>query len=368
MLWRMMVCVLLVFGMLATHVAAAPALVEEPLGTLKVDAVELIAGREATGQENLAFEYEHYRYLFATEANLKAFQANPAKYQIQLGGACGSMGVLSGRGTPDLHGVYDGKIYIFASAGCRSRFLGDPERLLQEPDAAPTATAETRAAGAKLLRQVVEAAGGAEAVDGVRNFRLTFKKSVESGGQTYAYAESTLIALPVDIKQTVSWNETSWDSVTTAGAGHFQSSRGSEWMAPVQRDALRRSLRNHNLLGILANRKADDFVAVAAGEAKVGETPVQLLTVFFDQTTSTLAVDPASGRVLQISYRGPGPGAVIGTLTYTYSDFAAVGALMLPRKASVTFDGETFSSPAYSDATLAINEDVPADTFTRPEK
>ncbi len=341
---------------------------EEPLGTLKVDPVALITGNEVPGQETLALEYQHYRYLFANEENLAKFKKDPSRYEIQLGGACGSMGVLSGRGTPDLFAVHDSKIYIFASEGCRERFLSMPEQLLQPPDKRPEVSEDALAAGETLLSKMLQGVGGQSAVSSIKNFRRTIKKQVESGGQTYAYQQWNMCAVDGSVRRETKWDDDTWVSVASKNTGFFQSASSNDWMAPVQSAALRREMFNHSVLGILLSRERGDFIAVSTGTAEIAGEAAALLTVYFDETTTTLAVDTETGRVLQLSYQGPGPGAVIGELTHTFADFEEIHGLMLPRSAEVTFNGEPFAHSSYSLADLGVNEDYPPTIFDRPEK
>ena len=100
------------------------------LERLSLDPVELMAGKEVGGKEGLFVVHENYPYLFTSQANQTAFRSDPARYEIQLGGACARMGPLSGRGKTSIHAVLNGRIYIFASEGCRKGFLATPEKVL----------------------------------------------------------------------------------------------------------------------------------------------------------------------------------------------------------------------------------------------
>ena len=157
------------------RVAACPAVVllfqcavavaGEPAQTLKVDAVELVRGREIQGLDSLYLDHNRYRYRFSTEAHRDEFKRNPGRYEIQMGGSCARMGPLSGEGRTDLFGVHDGRIYIFASEACRTTFLANPDNLLEKPDAVAAGGRDADRRGRALLDQAIDAIGGASKIE-----------------------------------------------------------------------------------------------------------------------------------------------------------------------------------------------------------
>ena len=92
----------------------APA--EPLLGVFPLDPVRLVRdGVEEDGELELATVHALWEYRFVSETTRAEFLAHPAKYEIQLGGACGRMGALAGTGNPHLHAVHEGRLYLFAS-------------------------------------------------------------------------------------------------------------------------------------------------------------------------------------------------------------------------------------------------------------
>jgi hypothetical protein len=59
-------------------------------------------------------------------------------------------------------------------------------------------------------------------------------------------------------------------------------------------------------------------------------TPRRRLAITFKGRTTTLGIDPQSGRVLSASFRGAGPDGVPGDVVHTYADFRPAGGLTLP--------------------------------------
>jgi len=84
---------------------------------------------EKLGSAKLAVTRGDFTYQF-TDAKTKAeFEKSPAKYEIQMGGACARMGGGS-HGNPGNYGVYEKKIYIFGTDDCREIFMKDPKSFI----------------------------------------------------------------------------------------------------------------------------------------------------------------------------------------------------------------------------------------------
>ena len=115
----------------AALAAAKPKPSPPVLGGL--DPVVLAGGEEAAGKADLWADHAGYRYRFVSTATRQRFLADPDRYGIQLGGACAFMagdGAPPGSGDPDRFLVHDGRIYIFATEGCRTGFRADPQRYI----------------------------------------------------------------------------------------------------------------------------------------------------------------------------------------------------------------------------------------------
>ncbi len=130
-----------------------------------LDPIMLAQGKEAQGEMNITVTRGQFRYMFANAANKAAFEQDPARYEIQLNGACARMGG-SVRGTPDLYAVHKGRIYIFGSANCKTLFVAAPEKYLDPADGASVtaaATPEGLKQGQALIDKAVAAMGRAPA-------------------------------------------------------------------------------------------------------------------------------------------------------------------------------------------------------------
>lgn len=331
---------------------------------MRIDPVELVAGRETPGRESSFADYAGYRYLFANDANKAAFQKDPARYEIQLGGACARMGPLSGGCSAEIYAVHDGRVYLFASEQCRKSFLANPEKLLESDDAPPAGTPEGAARGRALIQRAVDALGGDARLEALRTYQAESVTESEQGGKKYTNRKRWTIRFPDAFRIDDAWNETNWAMVATPGDAFF-ADRETRSMHPQQRAAFERLVR-HEPLVILQSRKRPDFVALAAGAARAGDADVELLTVYFGGTATTLGIEPQSGRILTARFRGRGPTAALGQVEIAYADFRDVSGYSLPATATVRFDGEPAADMSRTLTNLAVNAELDAALFVRP--
>lgn len=84
-------------------------------------------GKPTQGNAKLVVTHGGAAYYFATQANLDAFKANPAKYAPQYGGYC-AFGVSVGKkfdGNPQHWRVENGKLYLNLNADIAAMFNKD---------------------------------------------------------------------------------------------------------------------------------------------------------------------------------------------------------------------------------------------------
>lgn len=92
---------------------------ENGLAIQGYDPVAYFSGKAVKGDAKLALKYQGITYHFSTEANKKAFAANPAKYEPQYGGWCAfAMGDYNKKVeiNPETFKIVDGKLYLFYNA------------------------------------------------------------------------------------------------------------------------------------------------------------------------------------------------------------------------------------------------------------
>ncbi|HVQ40125.1 MAG TPA: hypothetical protein VMS31_21475, partial [Pyrinomonadaceae bacterium] len=303
------------------------------------------------------------------------FEKDPTRYEIQLGGTCARMGPAV-TGNPDLFTVYQGRIYIFGSGDCKTRFEAAPAKYLESEGGARvnvTVTPEGLKKGQALIEKAVAAAGGAAQIDGLNTYQ---EKSTALQGRHAADVEvktDLTVVFPdrVRIDQVlpdfadVTVMRQIAQVLTPAEAfGVFQNrvrSMPDAVRADLQREMLRRPL------WILRARKDANFNPVATGASTVGESTVEQVVVELDGTSYTLGIDSATGRLLTLSYWRRGPLGDFGKLTKVFSDFRAVDGITLPFKVTATFNDQPWKEQSANVVSIAINGKADPTIFEKPK-
>jgi len=334
-----------------------------------LDPVMLTRGKEAQGDEQFSVRRGGFRYLFASAETKAAFEKEPGRYEIQLGGTCARMGPTV-QGNPDLFAVHEGLIYIFGSPACMTAFKAAPANFL-EPAATPTTPAlavseESRTRGRALIEKAVEAMGGAARLDGLASYQEkgTAGSRTPQGVTEIKTALSLLYPDKARMERTLSFGTIA--TVITPAGGFYVLPRGGGELSDVQRAAYVKQLQS-SPLALLRARRNSGFTAVATGAGKASETTVEQVEVASGGVSATLGIDPASGRILSLSYRGRGDGGAYGRIVRTFSDFRNVGGLSLPFKVTGTFNGEAEPSQTSTVESIVVNGEVSPALFEKPK-
>ncbi len=94
-------------------------------------------GKPVKGSAAHAFEWMGAKWLFASQAHLDLFKADPAKYAPQYGGYC-AYGVAQDNLVsiePDKFTVLDGKLYLNYNADVQATWSKDPRGYVKQADA-----------------------------------------------------------------------------------------------------------------------------------------------------------------------------------------------------------------------------------------
>jgi len=311
--------------------------------------VMLSQGKEVQGDLKFKVTRGRFQYLFANAENKATFEKDPSKYEIQLDGACARMGAPT-TGNPDLYFVHNGRIYIFGSEECQTHFKAAPEKYLEVP-AAPKSppTEEMIKRGQELLGKAVEALGGASKLDQL----VSFQKTDQRGNQVKSILT---MAFPDTLRQEIVRPNFTLVSVITPGDSFFIANNGARPMPEGNRAAIYKELY-HELVVLFRARTRSDFKASANGNDVDVELP---------GFTTTIAIDPGTGRVVSQTYRGRGPGGVLGQIVINYSDYRNVDGLSLPFKTTATFDGEPLPPLSATIETIKVNGQIDPSSFKKP--
>lgn len=322
-----------------------------------LDPVELINGKEVKGDADIAFNHHRFKYHFINDANRKAFTADPAKYEIQMGGACARMGALNTGGQPDIYTVYNDRIYLFASKACRTGFLRNPDRLLDRDDEEPVGDVRAIQFGRQWLEQVVAAAGGKEKLDKLNSISQKSIRKKKYGDREYAVVNEFGLKFngnDFDAYMYSSFDEETYAKTLINGKGNFGSTEGNLPMHDQQLIEMREMMLRKPLV-ILKLLNHDDMIAVAH-QIEEG-SPVKYVSVHIDNTTTELGIDIKSNRIVSTRFQGRGPNSSFGEIKCQYSGFETIDGMTLPTKVATTFDGAPYDDESL-EYSIEINKPI----------
>lgn len=343
---RSLLLVIVVLGCLTARAQTPDVVI--PLEGL--DPVMLSQGKEVQGDMKYKVTRGKFQYIFANAENKATFEKDPARYEIQLDGHCARMGAPT-TGNPDLYTVHNGRIYIFGSEECQTLFKATPEKYLEVP-AAPKSppSAEMVKRGQELIAKAVEAAGSK--LDQLKNFQRTDVR----GNQVKTILT---LAFPDTVRQEIIRSNFTLVSVVAPAESFILVNNAPRPMEEANRATIRRDLYR-DLIVLLRARTQPEFKAALASE----ENTVDIELPGF---TTSLGIDSATGRVVSQTYRGRGPGGVVGQIAINYSDFRTVEGLSLPFKTTATFNGEPFPALSATTEAITINGQVDPSSFKKPQ-
>ncbi|MGQ0628980.1 MAG: hypothetical protein ACT4PL_12885 [Phycisphaerales bacterium] len=343
-----------------------------PSRVLVKDPIHLIGGTEVDGLPDLAIEHEGIEYRFASRENLEQFQKEPAKFAVACGGACGRMGPLSGLGDARRFALHLGRIYFFASDGCREGFLKDPARFLDADDPMPFGSNSAVQQGKASLDRLVGWAGGSEKLKNLKTLRATAERIEKQGDKSYRVTNETVVAFPERAFSKESWNDSWFSTVMNADAAGMATAKGAERIALDRARAFRRTVARWPVTILKAyvdgSPKADcpGLIVIAEGRSELAGAPVEHVRVFLNGAASLLTIDQATGRLISLEYKGRHEGAAVATVLHTFTGTLTVDGITLPAASTVTLDGKPLPRPFTMMDALEVNPKVAPGIFDPP--
>ncbi len=236
---------------------------------------------------------------------------------------------------------------------------------IPEPEAkAVEATAESRQKGRELIDRAVEGIGGAQRLAAFKSLRMQAAMEATTPQGAMQVALTATVALPDRLRQEMKLPFGTMIQVLNGENSFAQSPRGTRPLNESERGQLEKGLRRVTPV-LLSLRDSEGFTAVATGAGEVGGTTVEKVHVEFHGDANTLGIDPATGRILSIAYRGSNFMGAPGDLEQHFSDFREVDGLVLPFASATTFNGKSMLSGVVQSTEL----DAPIEDseFEKPE-
>jgi zinc protease len=221
--------------------------------------------------------------------------------------------------------------------------------------AAPSADAKAK--GQALLAKAVDGFGGAAVLDGIKSYVAEGQTTVKTPQGEFTLQTKETLVLPDRFRQDMTLPMGQMAVVMAGPEAFMITPQGEQPMPASMRQQAEDQLAHVPVL-LLRQRTQPGFEAVAAGEGKSGDTTTALLAVTFKGRTSTLGIDPQSGRVLSVAFRGAGPDGVPGDMVQTFTDFRPAGGVTLPFAQTTAMNGETNATSTLTGVTInaAVDE------------
>lgn len=354
----------------------AVAQAQEALPALEgLDPVMLVQGKEVQGNLKIVVTRGRFQYFFANEVDKTTFEKEPGRYEIQLGGSCARMGAPV-NGDPDLYTVHQGHIYIFGSGECKRLFEATPEKYLEDENITKSTevlTPEAIKKGRDLIEKAVAAMGSPALVDGLANLQEKSSSWQTRRGKEVEIKTNQIFLFPDMVRTEQVQPDFVNPSVTrettvvmTANEGFAITPNGILQMPDANRINQQNEIKRRPL-AILRARKNSDFTVAATGSGKVADTAVEQVVVQIDGMAHTLGIDPATGRIISITYRRRGPGGAFGEIVKIFSNFRSINGVTLPFKITATFNGQPWTEQSSSIESIAINGKIDPALFEKPK-
>lgn len=340
--------------------------------TLEKDPIELIAGRDTPGKPELAIVHEGIEYRFTTTENKARFEKEPSAYEVADGGACGRMGPLAGMGDARRYAVHDGRIYFFASDGCREGFLKDPTAYIESAGEKAFGTHEQVLQGRSTLDKVVAWAGGAERLRGLATFRASAARTEKQGDKDWRVTNETFVSFPRCYYQREAWNESWFSTASCAEGGVMASAQGAERIATSRASAFERSMARWPVVILKAHvdgapgADCPGLVVIGDGEGEFEGTPVEFVKVWLNGAASRMTVEKDTGRPRALSFHGRDGSMRVGEVVRTFTADKTEAGIRLPTAYAVTLDGKENPPAAASIDGFEVNPPAPAGLFVVP--
>lgn len=331
----------MILSVLFSVAASGPALVLKGL-----DPIDLVAGREVVGSPSYSMTYLRHEYHFASPEHKQQFAKNPTLYAVQTGGACGKMGALTGKGSVDRWAVARGKIFLFASEGCRTAFLANESSYFSEPGKAPQASPEEQKSAVDSYNAMRRAHGG-NALKSIRSIEWTYETPYQESGKAKIWKSKYACLGNSKVAQ---WEE--WDAglafFALDGKRTADGKPGEVFgMHPQERRELLAKFARHPA-GILMGVGGKVVAPLKDGKGFVMSREDIVFTVKLDSATS---------RIAEIAYRDKYSGPV-ADVTVAYSDYESIEGVALPNTAKTKVGAGQWGSPKTVSA-VKVNGSVP---------
>ena len=292
------------------------------------DPVALVRdGKDMGGSALLTERREGFKYYFTSEANREEFRRAPENYEIQLGGACGKMGPLSGLGSTKIYDVVNGRLYVFASEGCRATFRTGHERMLERDIVAPRPMKSAVDHGQVLADRMLAWSGGSK-LGSIGLVKSMHAYDYQTATQTYKVTQEFAYSLPDRFMSNEDWDGSAFGYVV--GGPNLFTSKG-RFARPMAAQMVRSAERERNATYLRAL-----YAVATKGALLIGSE--NSLAIYFDHSKVAFELgDKGEIKSLTMPRRH---GMAFGEVTQTFTGFVEYKGVKLPTGWTTTFEGQ----------------------------
>lgn len=231
-----------------------------------------------------------------------------------------------------------------------------------EKKAATPASAGAKEAGRALFAKVVEGLGGSQKVAAAKDVRIKGKATVQTPQGEMALTITQVTVFPDKLQQEIQAPFGQITTVFTPQAAFMSGPMGNQDLPVSAREEQAKDLARSPL--IVAQRAADPKLSLtAAGKETIGGVEAAILDVAYEGSETRWFVDPATGRILRISYTATGQQGP-ATRSTDYSDFRNVDGLTFAFKHESSINGEKAQTMAVEE--VKINTSPDPKIFEKP--
>ncbi len=203
----------------------------------------------------------------------------------------------------------------------------------------PEASTETKARAAQLIQKALEAVGGAQAVDQLQTMEQTSSVTAKMPQGELELKSRMLVVFPDRYAQEITLPGATLTTVYTPEEAFVKSPGGARPAPDTMKAEWRKNLYR-DVVGLLKSRNQPGFQAWTVGKGQADGKDVELVRMEVDGDPITVGIEPESGRMLQMGYRGTDFTGTPGDMVVTLSDFRPADRLILPFVATATFNGQ----------------------------
>lgn len=319
-----------------------------------LDPINLALGVEVPGKPELSAVYGRHEYRFWSAENLAEFKRSPVEHAVQTGGACGKMGALTGKGAPDRWAVVGGKVFLFASEGCRTTFLANRAKYFAPIAEVPPASTMERQDAADLYQKMIEAHGGQRAIGFTGTVVWTVDTPYVQGGKNLIWHTRNAIVNP---SKFANWEE--WDT----GRAYFAADSGRAVDGKPGENYIVHPAEMRELKARIA--RSPFGILKGAGGTPIRPTADGLgFSMARGDVVFDVILDSVTGRISQIRYldRHAGP---VSSVVVEYSAYERLKGIWIPRASRTNVDAKGWSKLQKIDS-VHLNAAMPsvfADAF-----